>query len=80
VLVHGESYTSRLTRWPGTTELRAIEFYLSVITRLPDTRSRLRALFILGYYMFKLAKIRAGANWRPGTFARTLDWLFNRAK
>ncbi len=80
VLVHTASYTSRLTRWPGTTELRAIEFYLSVITRLPGLRLRLRALFLLGYYLFKLAKIRAGTDWRPGFFGRFLEWIFGRMK
>jgi len=80
VLVHAESYTSRLTRWPGTNELRAIEFYLSAITRLPRWSMQLRALFALSYNMYKLAKLRARPDWRPGLAARALGWIFDRAK
>ena len=80
VLVHAQSYTSRLARTPGSRELRAIEFYLTVISRLGSTRARLRALGALAYNMFKLVQLRAGPNWRPGLVGRTLNWFFKRAK
>jgi glycosyltransferase involved in cell wall biosynthesis len=59
-LIHPSSYSTSLYRRPGLVELNYIEFYLTMIPRLPGLFMKLRAVIALLFKAIRLARVRNG--------------------
>ena len=77
---HSASFTHRLHQRPGAAELTAIEFYLSMITRLPRLSMQFRVIFALIYHLNALAEIRRSQRKKTGPLRRLLQHIFDRVK
>jgi glycosyltransferase involved in cell wall biosynthesis len=64
--IHAAGCTYGLRQKPGATELNAIEFYLSSVTRLPRLRMRLLAVVALIYKLAVLAQLRRAPKAKMG--------------
>jgi glycosyltransferase involved in cell wall biosynthesis len=77
---HAASFTHRLKARSGAAELTAIEFYLSMLPRLPRLGMRVRAFIALIYHLKALTEIRRGPQMKAGFFGRLLQFIFDRVK
>jgi len=79
-LDHQASFTHNLLSRAGAAELTAIEFYLSILTRLPNLRMRARALCGLIYHLMSLAQIRKSQLRKAGLASLFLRKIFEDLK